>query len=155
MREVIKEDVLDVQEEAGVLESLYVSLQLGNRETAMHHLQLSEEHYLAEKWDDSIANCRKFLECVLGEVAVAHSLRVKGSPLPETTYTRPVRVRDYLEREGLLEKKEKEVLAEVYGLLSQTGGHPYKAQSEQAQLLRGFALSFSHFTMRRFSDRLV
>jgi hypothetical protein len=150
-----EQDILDVQEEVGVLESLFGSLGLANRELTLHHLSLSEEHYLAERWDDSISNSRKFLECVLQEVAAANSLRYKGTPLPESIYTRPVRVRDYLEQEGLLETKEKEAVAKVYGLLSHTGGHPYMAQSEQARLLRHLALTFSQFVMLRFQGLIA
>ena len=147
-------DVLDVKEETGVLESLHEDLALNNKEMAFHHLSLSEEHYLAERWDDSIANSRKFLECVLREVAAAHSLRCKGTQLPDSTYKRPVRVRDYLEREGLLETKEKETIASVYGLLSETGGHPYMARDDQSRLLRHLALTLSQFVMLRLRGSL-
>lgn len=143
-------DVLDAEEEGGVLRSLYNNLQLDNNETAFHHLKLSEEHYLNKKWDDSISNSRKFLECTLKEVANSHSTKMHNKPLPQSTLTRPVRIRDYLEREGLLEKKEKEVIASVYGLLSQTGGHPYMAQNDQARLLRHLSLTFSQFAMLRY-----
>jgi hypothetical protein len=64
-------------------------------------------------------------------------------------------VRDYLEQNGLLEGKEKDALAKVYGLLSETGGHPYMAQNEQARLLRHLALSFSQFAMLRFRGCLA
>ncbi|MCZ6777144.1 MAG: hypothetical protein O7D34_11925 [Ignavibacteria bacterium] len=74
--------------------------------------------------------------------------------LPESTYSRPVQVRDYLEKEGLLETKEKEALASVYGLLSETGGHPYMAQNEQARLLRHLPLTFSEFAMLRLQGCL-
>ena len=149
-----EEDVLDVQEITGVLESLFSSLNLGNRETAFHHLNLSEEHYVSQKWDDSISNSRKFLECVLQEVAAAHCLKMKNHQLSQRVYTRPVAIRDYLEDEGLLEKKEKETIAKVYGLLSHTGGHPYMAQNDQARLLRHLALTFSQFVMLRFQGSL-
>lgn len=145
-----EEDVLDVQEATGVLETLFSSLNLNNQETAFHHMSLSEEHYIAQKWDDSISNSRKFLESVLQEVAASYSLKFKNKKLPQRIYTRPFAVRDYLEEEGLLEKKEKETLANVYGLLSQTGGHPYMAQNDQARLLRHLALTFSQFVMLRF-----
>lgn len=147
--------VLDVQEQTGVLETLYTGLGLGNRDTASHHLGLSEEHYLAKKWDDSIGNSRKFLECVLQEVAATHSRRRKGAPLAKSAYEKPVEVRDYLEREGLLEAKENEALAKVYGLLSHTGSHPYMAQSEQARLLRNLALTFSEFALLRLQGFLA
>jgi hypothetical protein len=89
-------DVLDVEEEMGVLESLYRTLVLNNKETAFHHLKLSEEHYLESKWDDSISNSRKFLEAILQEVASAHSLRTNNVNLPEDVYTWPAKIRDYL-----------------------------------------------------------
>jgi hypothetical protein len=147
-------DVLDAGEEQGVLAALHSDLGLKNRQTALHHLKLSEEHYLASRWDDSIANSRKFLESVLQEVAAVHSSRLRAVDLPETTYSRPVNVRDYLEREGLLEGKEKEALAKVYGLLSETGSHPYMARNDQARLLRHLALTFSQFVMLRLRGAL-
>lgn len=143
-------DVLDVEEETGVLQSLHAALKLANGEIAFHHLRLSEDHYLAKRWDDSISNSRKFLECALQEVAAAHSLQCKGTQLPKGTYTSPFRVRDYLEDEGLLETKEKKAIAAIYGLLSETGGHPYMAQNDQARLLRHLALTVSQFVMLRF-----
>ena len=52
-------DILDVKEKEGVLVNLYKSLGLQNQEIAFHHLQLSEEHYLNQKSDDSISNYSK------------------------------------------------------------------------------------------------
>jgi hypothetical protein len=147
-------DVLDVQEATGVLDDLYASLALDNKQLAWHHLEQSEAHFIAGRWDDTISNSRKFLECVLSEAAAAHSIRVKGTPLPERTLTKPVEVREYLEREGLLEKKEKEALASVYGLLSHTGSHPYMAQNDQARLLRQLALTLSQFALLRLEGTL-
>jgi hypothetical protein len=147
-------DVLDVVEEAHLLETMYKSLGLRNQDLVLHHLSLSEEHYIAKKWDDSISNSRKFLECVLQEVSVNYNLKIKGSELPKNIYTKPVEIRDYLEREGLLETKEKETLRTTYGLLSHTGGHPYMAQNDQARLLRHLALTFSQFVMLRLEGAL-
>jgi len=147
---VSEADVLDTQEETGVLDAIFTRLNLNNKETAFHHLKLSEEHYLASKWDDSISNSRKFLEAVLQEVAYSHYTPLNKIPLPDELYSRPVKVREYLERQGLLETKEKEALASVYGLLSDTGSHPYIAQNEQARLLRHLAFTFAQFVMLRF-----
>ncbi len=147
-------EMLDTADQVGVLESLYSSLGLSEMDTAVHHLKLSEEHYIAERWDDSISNSRKFLECVLREVAVLYSVRVKGVSLPESAYSKPVQVRDYLMKEGLIESRERDAIGSVYGLLSETGSHPYMAQNEQARLLRHLALTFSEFAMLRLQGRL-
>ncbi len=147
-------DVLDAQEEAGALEALYTSLGLANKDTMLHHLKLSEDHYLARRWDDSISNSRKVLEGVLQEVAAAYSLRVKGAAIDQRTFDMPVRIREYLEREGLLEQKETEAVRSTYGLLSHTGGHPYMAENDQARLLRHLALTFSQFVMLRLEGKL-
>jgi len=144
-----EEGVLDAREQGGVLEGLYTELRLQNAETIFHHLELSEQHYLAKRWDDSISNSRKFLEGVLQEVSANHHLAVYGSGIGQEIYSRPVRVRDYLESSGLLEPKEKAALSSSYGLLSETGAHPYMAENDQARLLRHLALTFSQFALLR------
>jgi hypothetical protein len=133
---------------------LFKSLNLKNEETAYHHLLLSEEHYLHQNWDDSISNSRKFLECVLIEVAKMHSIKTHEIQLSESVSSKPVKIREYLYDEGLIEAKEKEVLASVYGLLSETGSHPYMAKNDQARFLRSLALSLSQFIMIRLSGEL-
>lgn len=145
-----EEEIINVEEEVNLLKSLYTSLGLDNSKVAFHHLDLSEEHYIAEKWDDSISNSRKFLESVLQEVSAARFLSEKGSPMPESRLNKPVDVREYLERAGLLEKKEKDAVAKVYGLLSHTGGHPYMAENDQARLLRHLSLTLSQFALLRY-----
>ncbi len=151
---VPEEDVIDVEAESSLLKTLFSSLTLSNQETAFHHLDLSEEHYIAQRWDDSISNSRKFLECVLQEIAAYYNLHKTGSSLSQATYESPVQVREFLVQEGLLEAKEKEAVAKVYGLLSHTGGHPYMAQNDQARLLRHLALTFSQFALLRFQGAI-
>jgi len=147
-------DALDIREEMGVIETLYTTLELAGRDTAFHHLKLSEEHYFAKKWDDSISNSRKFLECVLGQAAAKYSSAKDGRTLGVDVLDKPVRVREYLEKATLLETKEKEAIASVYGLLSHTGGHPYMAEGEQARLLRHLALTLSQFILLRLQGAL-
>ncbi len=142
-------DVLDVAEETGVLRSLHKELGLANADTTFHHLELTEHHYVEGRWDDSISNSRKFLESVLQEIAAAHSQRVRGEVIADRTYSSALHVRDYLEKQGLVEPKEKKALSAVYGLLSDTGSHPYMAQKDQARLLRHLALTLSQFAMLR------
>ena len=143
-------EVLDVVEEVGLLDSLYNSLSLANYETTFHHLALSEDHYKASRWDDSISNSRKFLESVLKEVAASYSMFTTKSLIDPDVYSKPVRVREYLNNNDLLDKKEIEAVTSVYGLLSEKGGHPYMAQNDQARLLRHLALTLSQFVMLRF-----
>lgn len=149
-----EEDILDVQEEVGILETLYTNLKLDNKEIAFHHLKLSEEHYISKRWDDAISNSRKFLECVLQEVANTYSIHMKSIRLSEGIYSQPFKVRDYLEQEGLIETKEKEAIKSIYSLLSHTGGHPYMAQNDQARLLRHLGLTISQFVMLRLQGSL-
>jgi hypothetical protein len=147
-------NVLNVEEETGVLHRMYADLALANRETAFHQLNLSETHYLSGHWADCIANARKFLESVLQESAAKFSQTVLRSSLSESTYGKPVLVREFLEKNELLEKKETEALSKIYGLLSHTGSHPYMAENDQARLLRQLALTLSQFVMLRLEGRL-
>lgn len=150
-----EEDALDARESAGVLESMFAELGLQNQETSLHHLKLSEDHYLAQLWDDCISNARKFLELTLSEVAAQHSQQCLGVKLSDSAYKSPRGVRDYLADKGLLEGKEKDALAKVYGLLSETGAHPYMARNDQARLLRHLALTFAQFVMLRLRGALA
>ncbi|MBK5482680.1 hypothetical protein JFV29_12385 [Peribacillus sp. TH16] len=147
-------DILEVEEETGVLESLYTELDLNNRETALHHLKLSSEHYLAAKWDDSISNSRKYMESVLREIAYSYNEKIKRSKLSNRIYESPREVRSFLESEGILETKETKTIAAVYGLLSNTGSHPYIADNDQARLLRHLSLTITQFVMLRFEGSI-
>jgi hypothetical protein len=144
-----EEGVLDAKEEQGFLAALVNQLSLENRDITLHHLALSEEQYINRKWDDSISQSRRILESVLREVAMRHSKLTNGTPLPKDKYDSADEVRKYLEKVKLIEQKEREAIAKVYGLLSDTGTHPYIAQQDQARLLRHLALTFSQFVMLR------
>lgn len=139
-------EVLDVDHEKGILENLYDKLSLPDKDTAFEFLNLSELHYSEGRWSDCISNSRKFFEKVFSEVAYQYSNSI-GEPLDSKRRERPFEVREYLESKKLLEKKEKEAIDKIYGLLSHTGGHPYMAESDQARLLRQIALLFTQFIM--------
>lgn len=147
-------DVLDVEEETGLLHRLYEALSLANLDTVFGMLQLSEEHYLEERWSDCIVNSRKFLESVLLEVARAYAQRFATGELDQLREPQPRSVRQFLEDQGLIEKREKEALDKVYGLLSHTGAHPYMAENDQARLLRQLSLTLSQFAMLRLQGRI-
>ncbi len=91
---------------------------------------------------------------MLQEVAAAHSARRLKVVIADSVFRRPVQVRDYLQREGLLEGKEEAAIASVYGLLSNTGSHPYMAAADQARLLRQLALTLAQFIMLRLRGAL-
>lgn len=147
---VPEESVVDDQEEQGVLGNLLNRAALNDAKTINHHLDLSVEHYQAQRWDDSISNSRKVLEAILQQIALKHSHEIRKMPLTASELEKPVVVRDYLEASGLLDRKEKEAIAKCYALLSDTGGHPHIAERDQARLMRHLALTFSQFALLRF-----
>jgi hypothetical protein len=147
-------EVLDVDAETGLLENLYKNLMLADRQQTFEFLKLTEEHYLGGRWSDSIGNARKFFEAVLKQVAAKHATEIKDTTLNAATLDRPVDVRNYLESEALLEKKEREAIDKIYGLLSHTGSHPYMAEKDQARLLRQLCLTITQFIMLRLEGAL-
>ncbi len=151
---VPEESVIDEAEETGILENLMISVGLKDITTLKHHLDLSVTDYQESKWDDSISNSRKVLEGILAQVANRFNEVVKGAPLQEEILSRSSSVRDYLEKQSLIGKSEKETISQVYGLLSETGGHPYMAQRDQARLMRHLALTFSQFILLRLESAL-
>lgn len=146
-------DVLNVREEQGILHHLYSKLNLPDSEIGFNFLELSEEHYRESRWADCIANSRKFLELALQNIAYSYSINFLNIPLAKNTLERPVLIREFLMDQKLLEKKEKEALDKIYGLLSHTGSHPYMAEKDQARLLRQLSLTFSQFVLLRYEGR--
>ncbi len=140
--------VVDEEEEETLLITLFKEITLEDKKILQHHLDLSGSHYNEERWDDSIANSRKVLEFVLKSAAIRYSA-LDSSQSKKMDFDRPVRVRDYLEKESILEQKEKNAIAQIYGLLSNTGGHPYIAQKDQARLLRHYSLTTCQFVLLR------
>jgi hypothetical protein len=149
-----EQTVIEEAEEQGVLENLAASVELQDPVTLKHHIDLSASDFQEGRWDDSISNSRKVLEWVLRQVAAKYDLAFGNSSLSSEGLAKQVAVRDYLEKVGLLEKKEKQTIAEVYGLLSNTGAHPYVAQRDQARLMRHLALTFSQFALLRLVGAL-
>lgn len=147
-------DILNVEEEKGILQSLFVKAKLARTTDAFEFLKLGEEHFVANRWSDCISNVRKFFELTLQEGARALG-QSRGAPLDEAVLNRPVEVRQYLERQGLFERKERESIDKLYGLLSETGAHPYMAESDQARLLRQLSLTLSQFVLLRLEAALT
>lgn len=55
-----QDDVLDVEKERGILQSLFTAAKLERAGDAFEFLRLAEEHFVASRWSDSISNVRKF-----------------------------------------------------------------------------------------------
>ena len=149
-------DVLDVEQERSILKTLYQSAGLQRSSEAFQFLTLAEENFVGGRWSDSIINARKFFELTAQEGAKALAL-YNGSVLNDNILTRlkqPAQVRQYLEQQSLLERKEREAFDKVYGLLSETGAHPYMAESDQARLLRQLSLTLSQFILLRLRSAL-
>jgi hypothetical protein len=147
-------DILNVEEEKGILQSLFAKAKLARASDAFEFLNLGEEHFIANRWSDCISNVRKFFELILQEGARALG-QSRGAPLDEASLNRPVEVRQYLERQGIFERKERESIDKLYGLLSETGAHPYMAESDQARLLRQLSLTLSQFVLLRLEAALT
>jgi len=147
-------DITDVDEQKGILDSLYVKLKLDRRSDASEFLALAELHYVEGRWSDCISNSRKYFELVFYEVA-KQLAAIEKDDFDNTIFERPVEVRKYLEEKKILERKEREAVDKIYGLLSHTGGHPYMAESDQARLLRQISLLFTQFIMLRLVGKLT
>jgi hypothetical protein len=147
-------DVLNVEEERTLLHHLHTSLALPDQDQTFQFLQLAEEHFIAGRWSDCIGNSRKFFEAILSQIAATYSQRKLGTPLGSAVSSRRADVRRFLEDKGLVEKKEREAIDKVYGLLSHTGGHPYMAEDDQARLLRQLSLVLTQFALLRLEGAL-
>lgn len=146
--------VIDEKSEQSYLEHLLERASLPDKETVLHHVALAEDHFLNARWDDSISNSRKFLESILRQVANGINLKKYTNNLDEQMLNRAAQVRDFLEKEKLIETKEKEAIAKVYGLLSDTGSHPYIAEKDQARLMWHLSLTFCQFVLLRYEGFL-
>jgi hypothetical protein len=141
--------VIKEREEQTILELLIEGLPLNDKPIVLNHLKLSEEHYLNDKWGDSISNSRNFLEAILKEIAHAiHSKKSLTIKIPD----KPFKVRDFLEAEGFINNVEKEAISKVYGLISNTGSHPNMAEQDEARLMRHLALTFSQYVLLNYES---
>ena len=115
---------VDEQQEQSYLEVLIGRLCLADPHLIIHHLQLSEQAYAESRWNDTISNSRNFLESILHQIAETLHQKLHSSCLPRNIASWPKEVRTFLESEKLIDQAEKEALAKVYGLISNTGSHP-------------------------------
>lgn len=136
------------------MENLIDGLSLPDPDTIKHHLNRSEEHFIDGKWDDSISNTRKVLDAILGQVASCVYSTLNKKTIPTEMLKNATDIRNFLERQNLLTKVEREALEKNYSALSTTGGHPYIAEKDQARLMRHLGLTFSQFVLLRYEGFL-
>lgn len=147
--------VIDEQEEHSYLENLVSGARLTDPAVIKHHLKLSEGHFLEGKWDDSISNSRKVLDGVLNQITQAVYFKIEGQSVPSGLLKNAAQTREYLEKQRLVTKAEREALDKNYAVLSVTGGHPYIAEKDQARLMRHLSLTFCQFVLLRYQGFLV
>ncbi|MHB8113030.1 MAG: hypothetical protein ACYDHA_06175 [Bellilinea sp.] len=143
-------NIINIEEETGIIHKLVKDLDLDNQDIVFHHLNLIEKDYLDGKYDDSIGNSRKFLESVLREIAKKHSIELKRAALSDDIIEWAGMVRKYLEEEKVFSESEILMYKASYGLLSETGNHPYIAQNNQAALMRNLSMTLAHYALLRF-----
>jgi hypothetical protein len=143
----LESNVLDEQAEIGMIEDLWVVLELNNRDVAFKRLKDAELGYCEGRWSNCISDARAFMESSLQEVADKHHRATTGEALEERIYDKAIEVRFYLEKSGLFSHEEIMAVKEVYGLMSETGSHPYIARKDQARLTLNLALTIGQFAL--------
>ncbi|HEY6806539.1 MAG TPA: hypothetical protein VI306_23365 [Pyrinomonadaceae bacterium] len=146
--------VIDDRQEQTYLETLINDAHFSKNNIILHHLALSEEHYISGKWGDSSSNSRNFLESLLEQIADAISIKKTGASLPASISKRPKEVREFLEDNGFIDSTERDAIQKVYGLISNTGSHPNMAHQDQARLMRNLALTFSQYVLLQWTGYL-
>jgi hypothetical protein len=154
---IVREEAAVINEpaEQDYLSSLIDALPFSDGDLIKHHLQLSEDHYINGRWDDSIANARKFLETISSQTADAISVKLDSRHLSPEMLKNITDIRDFLQRKGIIDASEKDGLKTTYALLSSTGGHPYIARQDQARLMRHLALTFCQLILIRYEGFLI
>lgn len=147
---LIESNAINENEEKEFLVELASSVTLSDITTIKHHIKLAQEHFINSNWDDSISNSRKFLEAILAQVADSYHIMKYSAAFQTSKLEKPFEVRNFLNTEGVIDIKEKEALAKIYSLLSETGSHPYMAHKDQARLMWNLSLTMSQFVLLRF-----
>lgn len=148
---VYEVDVINTVQETGILHQLYRQVGLDESETAFHFLSLSDEHFIAKHWSDLIHQGRNFLEFTMAQAAKKWAAH-RGIATPRLD--KPVEVRAYLQTNDVLSDREREMLNVLYGLLSNTGGHPYIAANDEARLCMNMVLTYTQFILMRLNGKL-
>lgn len=137
------EDVVDAEEEMGLIEALYSGLGLEDVETLQHCLRQSEEHFRNEVWDDAIGDSRKALEQVFN--GIVQDLR--ASEGQTTKISAGKQSLNYFEKKGLYDARTAKTFLTLYDTLSFKGNHPFLADVDEARLYRNLARMIAQYLL--------
>lgn len=129
---------VEKEEIEGVLVALFKELQLEGLDTLSRSLGTADEHYVAQRWGDSIKHVRDAMETVSEAI-----LRKVKPSAEQKTRTFPDKANIFLD-EGLVDKQLKGVLCANYSLLSEWGGHANYSEHKHAFVCRYYALTSVH-----------
>jgi len=146
---VREENVFDVDEQGSALSRLFVERGLEASDQLAKDLRLTDEHYTAGDWGDSIKHARDVMETALLGVARAVAVE-KQKNLSRTALAGPVRA--FLKANAVISEEEEEFLFALYTILSVQGGHANMSEREHARICRQYALTAAHFILLRYDS---
>ncbi len=129
---------VDKKEIEGVLQALFKDLELERIDDLSKSLSTADEHYVAQRWGDSIKHVRDSME------TVAEAILRKLKPSAEHKTRSFGDKADVFVKSGLIDKQLKNVLCANYSLLSEWGGHVNYSEHDHAFVCRFYALTSVH-----------
>ena len=121
-----------------------------SREALLHHIEECEKLYAGESWGASIGQARNVCELLLNDIARSLAARHGDSP----DLSRPVRVRDYLEKVGFLDATERKKLIDgAYSYLSEEGAHPGISDQSSARVSRIIARAIAFYLVEKYEGQ--
>lgn len=142
----------DMKEEVSLLKKLYTKYKLPCSEEFIKFYDDMVEHFSNGKWEDSIHNGRKVLEIVLRSSAIIYQNSISDNNITEQS--KPVKVREYLEKIGFFSDKEIMLIKDYYGYISNIGSHPKLARETQANFTRILTINISLYVLNRLGEML-
>ena len=137
----------DMKEEVSLLKKLYTKYKLPCSDEFIKFYDDMVEHFSNGKWEDSIHNGRKVLEIVL-----RYQNSISDNKITEQS--KPVEVREYLEKKGFFSDKEIMLIKDYYGYISNIGSHPKLARETQANFTRILTINISLYVLNRLGEML-
>lgn len=118
-------------------------------ERALHFLSRFEVHRSAGNWSEAILTCRQLFEVTFLEFAEHHA-RGKGVALAPSETKSAAAIRNYLEREGVLDSYIKDQVASLHSFQSARGAHVHVASKDDAKIMTAVMLPLLECVLDRF-----